>query len=233
MSEPITGDGASPPVACSTCGQVHPRCAGHSRRSGGGPCGVWPINGSTVCGSHGARAPQVKRAAARRVEAQRAEAAVRSLGLRDDRDPDEVILDELAWTAGHVLWLRQRVQELEPDVLVWGVTSKVDKDSGEFPGVDTTSAAAPNAWVELYARERRHLLDVYKVIKGTRLEERRIELARAQVAPQIADVIGRFVEELGLSAEQVSRAPEALRRAVQGFLAGGHGRVLEGSVHSG
>lgn len=42
-----------------------PRCRAHNRA--GAQCGLAPIHGAVVCQVHGGRAPQVKAAAARRV----------------------------------------------------------------------------------------------------------------------------------------------------------------------
>jgi hypothetical protein len=39
--------------------------------------------------------------------------AVRTRGLPIDIDPGKALLDEIHWTAGHVAWLRDKVQELE------------------------------------------------------------------------------------------------------------------------
>lgn len=54
-----------------------------------------------------------------------AEHAVATYGLPRDIDPSEALLDEVRWTAGHVSWLRDRIQELEQDALVWGVTEQI------------------------------------------------------------------------------------------------------------
>ena len=228
MTPPIGSPEHGTPIAppCDRCGQIHTRCTGHSNRSGGGPCGGRPVNGLRVCWSHGGAAKHARQAGARRVEAEKAAAAVKSLGLRDDRPPDEILLDELAWAAGHVAWLRGRVQELEPERLTWGVTEEVHKGATEWSGTDTTSAAVPSIWWVLYREAQKHLLEVLKVIKGFDLDERRLEFARAQVAPQIAVVIDQFVRALGLTPEQAGRVPAALEAAVRGFMAGP--KVIEG-----
>ena len=75
-------------------------------------CQAWAMAGSEVCRVHGGRAPQVKAAAARRLAEQAAQQAVRTLGLPVDISPTEALLEEVRWTAGHVAWLRSRVQEL-------------------------------------------------------------------------------------------------------------------------
>lgn len=222
------GGPASIGSPCARCGQVHARCIGHSNRSGGGPCGQHPVTGLRVCWSHGGASKHARKAGARRVAVEKAAAAVRSLGLRDDRPADEILLDELAWAAGHVAWLRGKVQELEPERLTWGVTEEVHKTATEFSGVDTTSAAVPSIWWVLYREAQKHLLEVLKVIKGFDLDERRLEFARAQVAPQIAVVIDQFVRALGLTPEQAGRVPAALEAAVRSFLTGP--KVIEGSA---
>lgn len=45
-------------------------CTAH-RRHGRGPCGAWAVRGATVCRMHGGAAPQVRRAAAERLEVDR------------------------------------------------------------------------------------------------------------------------------------------------------------------
>lgn len=52
------------------------------RRRGRGPCGAWAVRGATVCRMHGGSAPQVKRAAAERLEADRQRRAL----VRADHD---------------------------------------------------------------------------------------------------------------------------------------------------
>ncbi|WP_024817085.1 hypothetical protein [Arthrobacter sp. 31Y] len=81
------------------------------------PCGLSPAPGATRCGRHGGNSPQAKKAAERRVAEEQAKAelerGVRTLGLPIDIDPGKALLDEIHWTAGHVAWLREKVQELD------------------------------------------------------------------------------------------------------------------------
>lgn len=205
-------------------------CDGPKRQGEPGPCrrpAGWgtPHPGFGRCKLHGG-STRTHRAAAEKAQAL---AAVRSFGLRDDRPPDEILLDELAWSAGHVIYLRTKVQEQDPKALVWGLTEEVTKEASETPGTDTTRAARPSIWWVMYRDAQRHLLEVLKVIKGFDLDERRLEFARVQVAPQIAVVIDGFVQQLGLSPEQAGRVPAALEAAVRAFLAGQQ-KVIEGSV---
>jgi hypothetical protein len=80
----------------------------------------------------------VKAAAERRVaEAAARETmakAVRTLGLPIDVDPGKALLDEIHWTAGHVAWLRYKVQELETvDRLTRGTDDKTIKSDQMRP----------------------------------------------------------------------------------------------------
>jgi hypothetical protein len=87
-----------------------------AKKRDGDPCGAAPIKGGKRCVRHGGKAPQVQAAAARRVAEAAAQEqmvkAVRTLGLPIDIDPGKALLDEIHWTAGHVAWLRDKVQEL-------------------------------------------------------------------------------------------------------------------------
>lgn len=205
-----------------------------AKNGAGEPCGKWAVKGATVCASHGGRAPQVKAAAARRVEEQAAQAAVVTLGLPVDISPTEALLEEVRWTAGHVQWLRGKVQELEerPEVtiedadgnpvdvggqhsLVWGVTR--EKSGGDDRG--TTQEAAPNVWYVLYERERKHLVQVAAAALRAGVEERRVRLAESQ-GELVATVIKRILAALNLTPEQAAQVPEIVPRELR-MIAGG------------
>ena len=140
----------------------------------------------------------------------------------------EALANELRWSLGHVQWLRDQVQGVDRDALVWGVVDELNKGSGEFPGVDLRKAAAPSAWLELYHRERRYLLDVIKAMGSTEALDRQIRLAERQGAQMYA-VFGRVLEGLGLSAEQAAAVPALLEREVRALMSGPP-QVIEGSA---
>jgi hypothetical protein len=183
-------------------------------------CTKPPMRGQARCGSHGGRAPQNVAAAERRLAHEAAEKAVATLGLRRDVGPEEALLEELQWTAGHVAWLRQRVQDLDPEALVWGVTEEKDVGSGERPGLDVTQSAQPSIWWELYRQERKHLLAVIHEANTARIDERRIRLAEQQ-GSLVAEVIRRSFDGvlaallgLGLAAGLVEAWPGLVRDVV-------------------
>jgi len=165
-------------VTCGKCGKEHPGCTGHisSGERKGQPCRK-PCKPGQVCTAHGGRAPQVKAAQERRAVEVKAAEAVRVLGLPVDVSPTDALLQEVQWTAGHVAWLRGKVQELEPESLVWGATKKVDRAGA---GVETTDGSAPSVWYELYARERDHLVKVSAAALRAGVEERKVRLAESQ-----------------------------------------------------
>lgn len=211
---------------CARCGGTPhltrwgtPACTGHSKTTKR-PCTAPPMRGQDVCRMHGGAARQNRAAGQRRVAEQAAERAVRTLGLPVDITPTDALLEEVRWTAGHVAWLREKVQELRPKTdpavdpdddgeaelpsrhpdharhgLTWGTTQVVHKRSGEFPGTDTTEAAGPSVWYELYHRERQHLVVVSQAAIRAGVEERRVRLAEQQ--GQIAvELIRRILDAL-------------------------------------
>ncbi len=233
------------PVDCAKCGRPRardtgkPTCAGHNRA--GEPCKNGPLPGQRVCRMHGGRSPQAKAAGERRVQEQAAAAAVATLGIPVDVSPTDALLEEVRWTAGHVQWLRRRVQELheEPthqaftldgrpvgtanpsgrDALVWGTTKVVDKGSGEHPGTDTTQEARPSIWYDLYERERKHLVAVCQAAIKAGVEERRVRLAEQQ-GELVGNVIKAILADLGLTPEQQAQVSKVVPRHLRLFAGG-------------
>ncbi len=177
----------------------------------GEQCKRRPSPGLDVCVKHGAGSPRSREASARKVAEARAEQAVRTYGLPLNVSPTDALLQEVQWTAGHVAWLRARVQEIEQDALVWGITKRDNKSATEFEGVDETEEAKPNIWLELYARERKHLVDVCKAALAAGVEERRVKLAEQQ-GSLLAGVIKGILGDLGLSPEQQALVVEVVPR---------------------
>jgi hypothetical protein len=168
--------------------------------------------GTGRCKLHGGCAPSSRKAGAEEL----ARKAVIAYGLPRDIAPTDALLEEVRYSAGHVAWLREKVAELEAADLAWGMTEQAEKNASEFRGTDTTYAAKPNVWLELYFRERKHLLDLTKTAITVGIEERRVRLAEAQ-GSLLNEVIRRILARLSLTDAQ-SRllplvVPEELRRA--------------------
>lgn len=193
------------------------RYCGGKKKQGEGTCTRPPGWGTDHAGSgrcklHGGCAPSGRVAAMN----EQARKAVETYGLPRDISPTDALLEEVRYSAGHVAWLRAKVAEIEADDLVWGKTEEVDKNASEFAGTDTTHAAAVNVWLDLYFRERKHLLDLTKTAISVGIEERRVRLAEAQ-GSLMNDVIRRILARLSLNADQSALlpvvVPEELRRA--------------------
>lgn len=195
-----------------------------------------------VCYRHGGKAPQNLAAAVRRGQELVAREAVATYGLPVDVSPTEALLEEVRWTAGHVRWLRDRVQELEQSQLVWGTVRteteaggddrltfggrEVDDedvtglvDVGSVPASKVIEAAGPSVWLDLYDRERKHLVGVCTAALRAGVEERRVRLAESQGA-LVAQAIRAILADLHLSVEQSALVGEVVPRHLRALAAG-------------
>jgi hypothetical protein len=193
-----------------------PRCWGRSKKTGQ-QCGQASRPGQHICRFHGGNAPQNVAKAKERLIEQKAAEIVATYGGKIETTATEALLDEVQWTAGHVQWLRERVQELEGSAavegtdpehpLVWGKTK--EKSGGEDWG--QTEEAVPNVWLRLYQTERDHLVKVCSAAIKAGIEERRIQLAEQQGA-LVAQAIRAILGDLQLTPEQQARVPEVVPR---------------------
>jgi hypothetical protein len=181
------------------------------RKAGRGAChGYHLVRGTDKCRMH------LGKKAAAAIGEELARKAVETYGLPRDISPTDALLEEVRYSAGHVAWLRAKVAELEAADLVWGITEEAEKNATEFAGTDVTRSASVNVWLDLYFRERKHLLDLTKTAISVGIEERRVRLAEAQ-GSLMNDVIRRILARLSLNADQSALlpvvVPEELRRA--------------------
>lgn len=185
------------------------KCTAKSKQSGV-RCKRYPIRGGTVCAIHGGKTPVVVAAAKRRLEETEAEKAVVLFGARRDVMPGDALLEEVQWTAGHVGWLRLKVQELEARDLEWNLTREQDTKDGMMERHD----ASPSVWYSLYERERKHLVAASTAALRAGVEERRVRLAESQ-GQQVAAVIQRVLDGLGLSEVQLGLVPTVVPAALR------------------
>ena len=198
-----------------------PKCAAQSKQTGK-RCRRDPAIGLDKCAIHcGLSKAERDRIAAMYLAEQSARKAVVTFGLPRDISAIDALLEEVRYTAGHVAWLREQVQATAPDDLIWGKREQSEKNATEFAGTDTTYAAMPNIWLELYYRERKHLVEVTKAAIAAGIEERRVQLEESK-GQLVAEIIKRIAGRLGLSAEQLAILPaiasEELRRAATALL---------------
>lgn len=215
-----------------TCWRHDPafRCTGrisggtdHKDRAGE-RCRNRAIEGGTVCEHHGGAAPQVREAAAFNVFAKEARALMATYGEKLDITPENALIAVVQWTAGHVEWLRARVQEIQeahaeslfdPDgteraargrhPLVWGIT-KI-KDGGDDQGV--TEEAAASMWLKLYTQERELLIKASATAIRAGVDERLVRIAETTGA-RVADVIQAILGDLELTPQQWTRVRDVV-----------------------
>lgn len=188
---------------------------------GGQRCTGWAMKYQSVCGIHGGKSKQARAGAEKRRSEERARKLVETYGRKVTTTASEALLDEVQWTAGHVSWLRERVQEIEAgadadgeNALVW---SKVRRKTGGEDWGETEEATA-NVWLKLYQAERSHLVKVCAEAIKAGIEERRVRLAEQQGA-LVAQVIQAILGDLNLSKEQQERIPEVVPRHLRALSA--------------
>jgi len=194
---------------------VHPYSKNHLKFPGE-RCRQGVMKGQTLCIAHGGRIKKNIMAAERRATEVRARQLVETYGRKIETTATEALLEEVQWTAGHVAWLRERVQEIEAGAaaaedgehpLVWGTVRR--KSGGEDWG--ETQEAAPSVWLKLYQAERAHLVKVCSEALRAGIEERRVKLAESQGA-LVAQVIRAILGDLDLSVEQQALVPDVVPR---------------------
>ena len=176
--------------------QGHDRKCGAKKRGSSGTCGQaagWGTDhpGTGPCKLHGGATRSHVTAA--RVQA--AQQAVATYGLPREIDPAAALLEEVHRTAGHVAWLASKIRETKEADLTWGVTQETEKAATMTPGTDSKSTARPSVWLDLYHRERRHLVQVSKAALDAGISERLVRLAEQQGA-MLAEVIRRSADGL-------------------------------------
>lgn len=200
-----------------------PLCPGHTKA--GKPCGRVAGYGTShlgygLCKFHGGASPGGIKQGHRLA----AEAAVVTFGLPVDINPHEALLEEISRTAGHVHWLGNRIAELEPNALVIGLKS-IKVETGDKSGKTTETAASINVWLELYHRERRHLVEVCRVALAAGVEERMVQLAENDGRRIVAVLLSGFDALLALLEGDVGadrlaelrreQLPDIVRKAIE------------------
>lgn len=169
---------------------------------GGGFCRMTagygtPHPGVGPCKFHMGCTPAVVKSARNRY----ARLAVETYGLSREIDPRDALLEEVWRTAGAIDWIQHRIQEMDPDALVWGMTEWKTGYQGDDSLSVKTESATLSVWVEMYQRERAHLVSVSKAAIGAGIEERRVRLAEQQ-GQLLGDAIRAILGDLNLTSDQ-------------------------------
>lgn len=178
-----------------------PHC-GKPRKRGAGLCtqaAGWGTDhpGFGGCKLHGGSSPGGKTEAKRLM----AEQAASRFALPRQIDPAQALLDEIAVTQGWVDWLRARIEELEPDLLVRG-TRLVRRTESDQQGVTVVTEVGPgiSEWWRLFQEQRAHLVKTSAAALAAGIARRQVELAEAD-GLRIAQAVRGILEELGMSGD--------------------------------
>lgn len=207
------------------------QCKAKSSRSGE-QCQRVAMPGATVCATHGGRAPQVQRAARRRLEEQ--ELRRKLVDLLDDIDPTDTDLSaadvlEQALGRAHEMasLLGAIVHQLSPGF----DASKLDESTRQalaLWGPDHLGDGAPHVASEMLAKWNAQAAQLAKMALDAGIDERRAQLAEriteAQ-GQQLADVL-RSVIETTRDFMAFAVAPE-LRQSFKRSFDVTAGRILE------
>lgn len=224
------------PVDCR-CGSQHLRegkktCSGHTNGPDGAgpvlPCRRWATKGHQVCNAHGARSPQAKAAAARRLAEAEVISAVATYGERRAVNPVQMMVEILHDAAGHLAWLRDKIAAEDPDALVWGITDELTKGGGEFPGVDVRRSAAPSVWLTRYDIERRVAMDASEKLARLGMDWDAREAVRREGAA-LTRVCREFARLLGHD-PNAPGVVSAFRGALKAVLGADGVQVIEGKA---
>ncbi|WGX98743.1 hypothetical protein [Nocardioides sp. L-11A] len=184
---------------CQRCGQIHPRCTAHSKRSGA-PCGRHPSQGQEVCKIHGGGSPQAIAAAERRQLVKAADRAMQDLWV--GLDQATAVTDPVASLQKLAGALEQLVDETGRRV------STMDHLAG---GQHLTALRGE---VTLFERALARLADVLDKMARLGIAERHVELEqeRAQL------VIAAFRAAMVVLAERVTLLPADQDLVLRTFL---------------
>jgi hypothetical protein len=119
-----------------------------------------------------------------------------------ESDPGEILLAEIQRTSGHIEWLRQRLNESDPDAFTHSLWLHARQSGWMLPSeLDTRDWSQAGAmWVELYQSERKHLAAICRTALAAGIEERRVRLAE-RMAERISEAIQGMLYDLELDPE--------------------------------
>ena len=192
-------------IAVATSGSATARKVGfqprqcEAHKTNGEQCKANALVGLKVCWFHGGAGKGARKKAIERQVTHAAEAMAFVYGAPlDGISPEEALTDELSRTAGHVAWLQEQIATADPTFFVKGLWLSHRQSGHVKPEeVDDFSWNAAGAlWVELYMKERDHLVKVSATAISAGLEERKVLLAERMVA-QIGEAVTAMLEELG------------------------------------
>jgi hypothetical protein len=198
-------------------------CSKH--RTNGDPCGGSAMIGTDFCWHHGGAGLSQQGGATQRRVVHSAKQRVINYGAPVDIDPISALLIEVARTNGHILWLREKLTEQDPARFaesLWRHTG-TRHEPHRAPNAQEKEEFLPQAfgavWLELYHRERSHLVKVCTAAVGADAASRFARLMDAQ-GELIGVTIRAILNDLMLTPAQESLAarvvPQRLRALTTG-----------------
>lgn len=182
------------------------RCKARANRTGE-QCRLAPMRGQAVCGKHGGRAPQAKRAAARRLAEAAAAKSLAQFGVETIGDPAAELLAVAEESRALSKWLGGYVAELQ----------------------DSPAAADPaelRARLDAFAKQQERTARMLAEITKLGLAEQRLALD-AQRVQIVAELLDRVVTALGHDPAEagvrlvIGREIRALPQVVDAEVVGG------------
>lgn len=178
------------PMPSSEAGAPHGRC--HATARSGAPCRQPAVAGATVCRFHGGSAPQVRRAAARRLAEQEAAATLAEVDVAPIANPLEALAEVAEETRAFMRFAASHVAGLADDL-----TDRNDAGTEHIRAI-----------VALYERATDRCARLLADWVRLGFDERMVTMHERQ-----AELVDRFVtavlDDLGLSAEQQAAASDA------------------------
>jgi hypothetical protein len=120
-------------------------------------------------------------------------------------DAVSALEQEIYRTAGHVSWLQEQIATSQPDMFAKSMWLYA-RQSGHVreDEIDNWSwKAAQAVWLDLYLKERQHLVRTCTAAIAAGLEERKVKLAETMVE-QVGLAITQMLTDLGLDATDPS-----------------------------
>lgn len=126
------------------------------------------------------------------------------LGVSKPTDPHTALMDEISRTAGIVEWLENKMRSMSDDGI---------PDDEILQQFNIKMGFQPSVWYTLFLEERQHLVRTCTAAIKAGVAERRVQIAEQQ-GRIIAAMMMAFIHdtELGLTPEQVMKAPELVRK---------------------
>lgn len=200
---------------CKKCGKVHvtfwgtPSCVAHHSSDSSTPCSKSPINGASVCRSHGGALTKTKVAAAERLALMSAQGEIATL-MRECDIPDQHPIDgllEVVRVAGSMMrLLTVKVGELKEDpeikeVLVEGkdgsLSTEFVSENDAFWGLNSKGEMTPSIYTGMLATWTERYERACKTALEAGIEERRIQLAE-DTSETFFAALGKAVIAAGL-----------------------------------